>query len=181
MAKNGLIYTYDASQNVTFPAAVAAKSFTENGTSLANKYLAKSIFDAAGDLLVGSGDNAYTRLAKGSNGTFLGVNSSGNVAWVSNPNTHYTNYLQIKGDGTEAVKYTQNADKSLDLKPGNNISISASSGEITISATDTNTWRGIQNNLTSDSTTDSLSAAQGKVLKGLVDGKQDKVQVVRLV
>lgn len=37
--------------------------------------------------------------------------------------------------------------------------------------TDTNTWRGIQNNLTSDSTTDSLSAAQGKALKGLVDGK----------
>lgn len=37
--------------------------------------------------------------------------------------------------------------------------------------TDTNTWRGIQNNLTSDSTSDSLSAAQGKVLKGLVDGK----------
>ena len=31
-----------------------------------------------------------------------------------------------------------------------------------------NTWRGIQNNLTSDSTSDSLSAAQGKVLKGLV-------------
>ena len=29
---------------------------------------------------------------------------------------------------------------------------------------DTNTWRGIQNNLTSDSTTDSLSAAQGKAL-----------------
>lgn len=36
---------------------------------------------------------------------------------------------------------------------------------------DTNTWRGIQNNLTSDSTTDSLSAAQGKELKTLVDGK----------
>lgn len=34
-----------------------------------------------------------------------------------------------------------------------------------------NTWRGIQNNLTSDSTTDSLAAAQGKILKGLVDGK----------
>ena len=33
------------------------------------------------------------------------------------------------------------------------------------------TWRGIQNNLTSDSTTDSLAAAQGKILKGLVDGK----------
>ena len=35
----------------------------------------------------------------------------------------------------------------------------------------TNTWRGIQNNLTSNSTTDSLSTAQSKVLKGLVDGK----------
>ena len=40
--------------------------------------------------------------------------------------------------------------------------------------TDTNTWRGIQNNLTSDSTSDSLSAAQGKALKGLVDGKAPK-------
>lgn len=37
--------------------------------------------------------------------------------------------------------------------------------------TDTDTWRGIQNNLTSDSTTDSLSAAQGKALKAMVDGK----------
>lgn len=34
-----------------------------------------------------------------------------------------------------------------------------------------NTWRGIQDNLTSGSTTDSLSANQGKVLKGLIDGK----------
>lgn len=37
--------------------------------------------------------------------------------------------------------------------------------------TDTNTWRGIQDNLTSSSTSDSLSANQGRVLKGLVDGK----------
>ena len=42
--------------------------------------------------------------------------------------------------------------------------------------TDTNTWRGIQNNLTSDSTSDSLSAAQGKVLKGLVDSKVTESQ-----
>ena len=44
----------------------------------------------------------------------------------------------------------------------------------TITTQDNNTWRGIQNVLTSDSTSDSLSAAQGKVLKGLVDGKADK-------
>lgn len=34
-----------------------------------------------------------------------------------------------------------------------------------------NSWRGIQNNLSSDSTTDSLSAAMGKALKELMDGK----------
>ena len=37
--------------------------------------------------------------------------------------------------------------------------------------TPSNTWRGIQNNLTSDSTNDSLAAAQGKALKALIDGK----------
>lgn len=37
--------------------------------------------------------------------------------------------------------------------------------------TDTNTWRGVQNNLTSTATDQSLSAAQGKVLKDLIDGK----------
>lgn len=37
--------------------------------------------------------------------------------------------------------------------------------------TDTNTWRGIHDNLTSTSTSESLSANQGRVLKGLVDGK----------
>lgn len=37
-------------------------------------------------------------------------------------------------------------------------------GNTTIALTDNNSWRGIQNNLTSTSTTDSLSAVQGKVL-----------------
>lgn len=43
--------------------------------------------------------------------------------------------------------------------------------------TDTNTWRGIQNNLTSDNTEDSLSAAQGKVLKNLIDKKPDEMKL----
>lgn len=38
-------------------------------------------------------------------------------------------------------------------------------------ATDTNTWRGVQDNLTSTAKDQSLSANQGKVLKGLIDGK----------
>lgn len=53
---------------------------------------------------------------------------------------------------------------------------SVSGNTITIngaSTTWTNTWRGIQDNLTSSSTSDSLSANQGKVLKGLIDSKAD--------
>ena len=41
----------------------------------------------------------------------------------------------------------------------------------TITTQDTDTWRGIQDNLTSTATNQSLSANQGRVLKGLVDGK----------
>lgn len=40
----------------------------------------------------------------------------------------------------------------------------------------TDTWRGIQNNLTSTDTDQSLSAAQGKVLKDLVDTKYDEIK-----
>lgn len=61
-----------------------------------------------------------------------------NVPWTdtnTDTDTHYTNYLQIKGNGTEAIKFTQNADKTLNLKPGNNVAISVTSGEITIGAT----------------------------------------------
>lgn len=51
---------------------------------------------------------------------------------------------------------------------------SVSGNTITIngaSTTWTNTWRGIQDNLTSSSTSDSLSANQGRILKSMVDGK----------
>lgn len=45
------------------------------------------------------------------------------------------------------------------------------SGNTTIELTDNNSWRGVQNNLTSTATDQSLSAYQGKVLKDLVDTK----------
>lgn len=44
---------------------------------------------------------------------------------------------------------------------------------IEFKGTDTNTWRPVVDNLTSDSTTSSLSAKQGKVLKALIDGKSN--------
>ena len=44
-----------------------------------------------------------------SNGTFTFA------ATDTNTDTHYTNYLQIKGNGTEAVKFTQDSNKTLNL------------------------------------------------------------------
>ena len=61
---------------------------------------------------------------------------------------------------------------------------SVSGNTITIngaSTTWTNTWRGIQDNLTSSSTSDSLSANQGRILKNLVDGKANSNEVIKSV
>lgn len=54
---------------------------------------------------------------------------------------------------------------------GNAIFIRTYNGSSWSAWVNLNSWRGIQNNLSSDSTTDSLSAAMGKALKELVDGK----------
>lgn len=168
MAKTGQMYTYDSSQNVIFPEGVYAKSFTENGKTLSNTYIAKSVLKTKGDMIYASGASTPTRLGIGSAGQFLSV-ANGIPTWVGNPNTdtHYTNYLQIKGNGTEAVKFTQNADKTLNLKPGNNVSISAASGEITISATDTTyTFNGAVSTIKDNNLTASralISNSSGKV------------------
>ena len=61
---------------------------------------------------------------------------------------------------------------------------SVSGNTVTIngaSTTWTNTWRGIQDNLTSSSTSDSLSANQGRILKSLVDSKANSNEVIKSV
>jgi hypothetical protein len=54
-------------------------------TDFAGTGIAATLADAAGDLLVASGADAWGKLAKGANGTLLGVNGSGNVAYVGGP------------------------------------------------------------------------------------------------
>ena len=86
----------------------------------------------------------------------------------------------LSGNASSATKATQDSTgqqinttyiKGLSVS-GRTITYTKGDGNTgTITTQDTDTWRGIQNNLTSDSTTDSLSAAQGKALKTLVDGK----------
>lgn len=103
----------------------------------------------------------------------------------TNTDTHWTTGLKVGASATatanaaatngnvylNALDNTTVRDSHKIVGSGATSVTSDANGVITISSTDNNTWRGIQNNLTSDSTTDSLSAAQGKVLKALIDGK----------
>ena len=119
---------------------------TGNYNDLLDKLTAGSNITINENNVISAKDTTYTFTANNPTlawnttskiGTIGGVEF--NVTMPANPNTHHTNYLQIKGNNTEAVKFTQNADKTLNFKPGANVSISATSGEITISSTDTNT------------------------------------------
>lgn len=93
--------------------------------------------------------------------------------------TNFTNGPGITNHGTLIVDYTVGTpyqiyipdSKNQAFRRNHNNSSSVWNAWSELKLTDTNTWRGIQNNLTSDSTSDSLSAAQGKALKVLVDGK----------
>lgn len=96
--------------------------------------------------------------------------------------TNFTNGPGIANHGTLIVDYTVGTpyqiyipdSKNQAFRRNYNNSSSVWNAWSELKLTDTNTWRGIQNNLTSDSTSDSLSAAQGKALKALVDGKLGK-------
>ena len=99
-------------------------------------------------------------------------------AMTPKPHTHnYAGSSSAGGSANSAVKLDSSAgsnNQPVYFSGGKPVAIGytiAKSVPADAKFTDTNTWRGIQNNLTSDSTDQSLSAAQGKALKTLVDGK----------
>ena len=96
-----------------------------------------------------------------------------------------------KGDGTTGTITTQDTNTTYTDMTGATASAAGTHGLVPAPAAGAqakflrgdgtwqvpaNTWRGIQDNLTSTATDQSLSANQGKVLKGLVDGKVDNTE-----
>ena len=77
-------------------------------------------------------------------------------------------WRKIQLNGTDKLG-TATSTKPLNFEAGSNMIITESNGTFRFAAT--NTWRGIQDNLNSTSTTESLSANQGKFLKAAIDGK----------
>lgn len=92
--------------------------------------------------------------AGGASGQILRWFADGTAVWGSDNNTWQANTVSQNGYVTAPT--TSNANKVWKTDSSGVPGWRADS--------DTNTWRGIQNNLTSTSTTDSLSAYQGKVL-----------------
>ena len=129
----------------------------------------------------GKADNVYSALGHKHTKADIGLDNVGNFKAVSTvANQGLTDVEKanaranigagasgFSGDYNDLI----NAPTSLPANGGNSATVNGHSvnSDVPVNAKFTDTWRGIQNNLTSNSATDSLSAVQGKVLKGLVD------------
>ena len=115
-------------------------------------------------LLDSSNYSSYvpTKTGSGASGTW-GISITGTATSATSATTA-SKLGTDAGSSTQPVYFSGGVPKACSYTLGKSVPSNAV-------FTDTNTWRGIQDNLTSTSTSDSLSANQGKVLKGLVDGK----------
>lgn len=164
LMSNDHMYTWDVDKNVAFPAIVTASGFNGTATKLARD---------------GNLANPMTFNWSGKDGqpTWLWGGEDGGNMYVYNPSKFNVNSAKTAASADSAKKLTTNAGSATQpvyFSNGVPVATTYTLGKsVPANAvfTDTNTWRGVQNNLTSDATDQSLSAAQGKVLKSLVDGK----------
>ena len=106
---------------------------------------------ATGDALAGKAAASHTH-------NYAGSSSAGGAANSANK------LNKNAGSATQGVYFKDGVPVAMTCTLGKSVPADAK-------FTDTNTWRGVQDNLTSTATDQSLSANQGKVLKGRVDGK----------
>jgi hypothetical protein len=175
---DGKAYVNVPWENTTYESKAAA----DGGTAVSlvttgEKYTWNS--KAAGDhthnttIATDSGDNQLT-LAFGTKYKLTAGGTSYIFTMPSNPNTNTWRNILLGGEAklgnginTKGLNFASGGKTTITFLPagtGEGESGNANYATLTISST----WRGIQNNLTSDSTTDSLSAKQGKVLKGSI-------------
>lgn len=107
-------------------------------------------------------DLTYTATANGGAGALAFTLPTGTSATTVALGNHTHTASLATDTGTSAITLAYGGKYKL-TAGGSNVIFTMPSSD--------NTWRGIQDNLTSTSTTDSLSANQGKVLKAAVDGK----------
>lgn len=189
MAQDGHLYSYDYNQNAIFPANVSAKSFTGvfNGTATYSEKI-KDAGDGRDITINYSKPDSkdFNYMAVWENGqlcstnftqvkTKLGLNNVNNTA----DSEKSVKYATSAGTATSATKLGSenkgSATQPIYLNAGTPTACTYTLGKsVPTNAVFTDTWRGIQDNLTSDSVTDSLSAHQGKLLKGMADSNANQ-------
>lgn len=125
--------------------------------------------------------NSNTLTLNGSNGVNVSrqgntVNISsdiktGTALTLSGTTINHNNYVRSNSTSTQTANYGDSitvVDSIISNEQGHIEGVNVKTIKLPELV---NTWRGIQDNLTSKSTTESLSANQGYILKGLIDGK----------
>ena len=155
--------TVDATGHISVVTAVAKEDITALGIPGQDTNTTYSVFKAASASAAG-GSGLVPAPAAGKQVSFL----RGDGQWVVPTNTTYAvmTGATASAAGKAGLVPAPAASKQTSFLRGD--------GSWVV-PTDTNTWRGIVNNLTSDSTTDSLAAAQGKELKRLIDNAGSKL------
>lgn len=156
-------HTHTKSQITDFPASLknpTALTIQTNGTTAAiyDGSAAKTVNVTKGNIGLGNVDNTAD-----ANKSVKYATSAGSASTATKATTA-TKLSSNAGSNNQPVYFSGGKPVAIGYTIAKSVPADAK-------FTDTNTWRGIQNNLTSDSTDQSLSAAQGKALKALVDGK----------
>jgi phage-related protein len=176
---NGKTVEKSVPSNAVFTDTWKANSSTSEGYVANGSGQANKVWKTDGSGVPAWRDDENTTYSPGtglslSNGTFsvrlsyttsgknykVQADSSGNL-YVNVPWTDTTYTLPLAANGTRGgiqIGFTTDS-------TNRNYAVQLSSEKAYVNVPWENTWRGIQNNLTSTSTTDSLSAAQGKILQ----------------
>ena len=191
LKSTGSDISIDRSSNTKLPASVSTAQTLAN--ALGNLAFKDSL--AKGDVGLGSVDNTAdanksvkyaTSAGSAGSATKDSANQQISTTYIKSLSASGRTITITKGDGTSSTITTQDtnttygvfAKATADAAGGTGLVPAPAKGQQGLYlrgdgswATPTNTWRGVQDNLTSTATDQSLSANQGKVLKGLIDGK----------
>ena len=118
------------------------------------------------DVVISATDTTYSAATQ----SVAGLMSAADKKKLDGVAENANNYsLPLAASGTRGGVQIGYSETNSGTSTDRNYAVQLSSEKMYVNVPWVNTWRGIQNNLTSDSTTDSLSAAQGKALKGYID------------
>lgn len=148
---------------------VASKLTEARTIALSGDVSGSTAFDGSGDVTITAtvADDSHNHVISNVDGLQAALDGKASSSHTHSAYVNQNAFSNITVGSTTIA--ADSATDTLTLAAGSNVTITpdATNDKITIAAT--NTWRGIQDNLTSTSTTESLSANQGKILKDSID------------